>query len=135
MEKYSQEWLLGFKKSLSEKYKYLISFELPKYEIFKVEIDDIEIINDELSFLTIDIHLDFLGSCDGDATSLCNMFERINNDIRRVLLKYHLDKKTLKFSKGSQDFLLNEIVFMKFEYSVDEKHEAHVYTTFDYSIN
>lgn len=135
MEKKSQEWMEKFRISLGEKYKYILISELKNYEIFKCDCDEV-VLNedDELLEISLEIVLDYLGACDGDAHSLGYMINQINNDIRDVLYRFIVDKKTFKFSKGGKDDdpMLTDGMFMEFIYKLDEKHQAQVWYKFEY---
>lgn len=134
MEKKSQEWIEKFRIAIGEKYKYLLMSELKKnYEIFDCKCDEVVLDeDDELQELSLDIHLDYMGSCDGDAHSIGWMINKINDELRDFLYIYTLDSKTFKFSKNNPATMLTDGFFYEITYKVDEKHEAKVNYKYEY---
>jgi len=87
----------------------------------------------ELMEISLDINLDYMGGCNGDSYSIAYMITQINNDLRDVLYKFIVDKKTLKFRKASDnDPMLTDGLFIDFIYKIDEKHEAKIYYKYEY---
>lgn len=134
MEKKSQEWMDKFRKNLGEKYKYILTSELKNYELLSCECDEVILDkNDELMEISLDINVDYMGGCNGDSYSIAYMINQINNDLRDVLYKFIVDKKTLKFRKSSDDDpMLTDGLFIDFIYKIDEKHEAKIYYKYEY---
>ena len=134
MEKKSQEWLDKFRNTLGEKYKYILTSELKNYEVLSCFCDEVILDkDDELMEISLDIHVDFMGGCNGDSYSIGYMINQINDDLRDVLYKFIVDKKTLKFRKASDnDPMLTDGLFIDFIYKIDEKHEAKIYYKYEY---
>ena len=134
MEKKSQEWLDKMRNTIGDKYRYLLMSELKNYDLINCFCDEV-VLNekDELMEISLDIKVDYMGGCNGDSYSIGYMINQMNDDLRDVLYKFIVDKKTLKFRKPSDnDPMLTDGVFIDFTYKIDEKHEATIYYKFEY---
>lgn len=134
MEKKSQEWIEKFRIVIGDKYKYLLISELKKnYEILDCKCDEVILDeDDELLELGLEIHLDYMGSCDGDAHSIGWMINKINDELRDFLYVYTIDPKTFKFSKNNPAPMITDGFFEEFNYKADERHEALVHYKYEY---
>ncbi len=134
MEKKSQDWLDKFRNNLGEKYKYILTSELKNYELFSCICDEVVVSEkDELLEIGLEIHLDYMGGCNGDSNDIGYMINQMNSDVRDVLYKFIIDKKTFKFRKSSdEDPMLTDGLFLDFIYKIDEKHEGKIYYKYEY---
>lgn len=134
MEKKSQEWLDKLRNTIGDKYRYILMSELKNYDLINCFCDEVVLDEkDELMEISLDIKVDFMGGCNGDSYSIGYMINQMNDDLRDVLYKFIVDKKTLKFRKASDnDPMLTDGLFIDFTYKLDEKHEATIYYKFEY---
>jgi len=132
-KKYSKEWATDFKKTLEEKYLYLLESELVKlkYEILFFQVDEIIMNGDRIDEISLDIKVDYLGPCDGEASDLTDMIEKVSNDVHHFFSTWHPDPTTFKMSKKNPG-IVSEPFFLKINYNADELHSFLIYIRLNY---
>lgn len=133
MEKNSRDLKENLETVVSEKYHFLFKQEfLSTFELISIKAFDFEIDkNNQISEFGVEIHADYMNSCDGDANSIGNMLYKIDESLSSFLTNYPLNPNTMKFG-NYDDFIISSGLFMNFNYRLDELHEFKVYYRIDY---
>lgn len=107
---------------LTDKYRYLFINEFNKiYDLQSVSVD-VELHKDEISEFSIDFKIDDTRTNHGDAYDIGKMLRDASDYISEFLYKYPVNPKTAKIDTTIQDFMVNDGLFLEFDYALDEKH-------------
>ena len=133
MEKFSEKWILSYKKTLSEKFLFLITSELKFYEIKSLEVTDLNF-SDKKTILEygVEVAFDYMGACDGDSYSISNMLKKISDDLHSFFSTHTIDPTNYKFKLNYSDALVSDPLFLNINYKLDQDHECLVFLRIDY---
>lgn len=109
--------------SLSEKYRYLFINDFKRtYDLVTLEVVDVELNENKITEFSLDVKIDDTRAIDGDASSIGYMLIQANDDIREFLYKYPVNPNNGRIDTTIQDFMVNDGLFLNFDYKLDESH-------------
>lgn len=109
--------------SLSEKYRYLFINDFKRtYDLVALEVIDVELDKEKITEFSLDVKIDDTRAYDGDASSIGYMLRQANDDIREFLYKYPVNPNNGRIDTTIQDFMVNDGLFLNFDYKLDESH-------------
>jgi len=134
MEKFSHEWKERYRKTLTEKFRYLFLGDMHKhFELLSLEVSDISYKKDRIEGIDVDVVIDYQGTCDGDASSVGYVLSTISNSVHEFFFKHQIDPVTFKFTSGDVDgLLINDPMILEFNFKLDELHKVYLYVTMNY---
>lgn len=125
--------LQTFRETLGAKYEYLFKDKFGnQYDLLDLHIVDVYAPENKIAEITVDITVDYNGSCDPFVSSINKMLTKIVTDLSIFLSSYPVNPETFRIDKNYGDFLFSETMISYFDFKVDESHKVSVSFVFDY---